>query len=203
MAWSLYLLAKNTAVQKRLRDEIHASIPNVDAIGDLAGTLESLPYLNGVCYETLRIFPTVPFTRRIAVRDTRILDQHIPSGTLLEMSIWATNRDPKLWGNAADQFIPERWIDGDANPDGSKVDGKPNNHGGAPSNYALLTFLHGPRSCIGQGFAKAELRVLLAAFVGAFEFELAEPGKEIVPFGMVTMKPMGGLHLKVRKVKDW
>jgi len=113
------------------------------------------------------------------------------------MSTWATNRDPQLWGNDAANLIPERWIDGDVAPDGSKVDGKPNNHGRASSNYALLTFLHGPGSCIGQGFAKAELRDLLAAFMGASEFGLADAGKEIVPFGIVTMRPMGGLHLKV------
>lgn len=78
--------------------------------------------------------------------------------------------------------------------------GKPNNNGGAESNYALLTFLHGPRSCIGQGFARAELRALVAAWVLSFEFEMARLGEVLVPEGMVTVKPRGGLHLRVKFV---
>lgn len=60
-----------------------------------------------------------------------------------------------------------------------------------------MTFLHGPRSCIGQSFAKAELRALVAAFVGAFEIEMEDPSHVPMPAGVVTIKPRDGLRLRL------
>ncbi|KAF2100407.1 putative P450 monooxygenase [Rhizodiscina lignyota] len=189
--WLTFLLALHPNVQSRVREEVRQALPGrpaKDTDVDLSAVLESLPYLNGACNETLRLYPTVPITVRTSVRETRILDRPIPSGTNVIICPWAVNRNPKLWGPDAGEFKPERWID----------DGKPNNSGGADSNYSNLTFLHGPRSCIGQNFAKAELRCLLAAFVGAFEWTMIDEEKDIIPAGVVTIKPRNGLHLRLR-----
>jgi cytochrome P450 len=186
-------LAKHQKYQSRLRDELRQNLRD-DALKDpprqIASILESLPWLNAICNETIRLFPAVPETRRIAVRDTTIGGQIIPAGTDFVVPIWWLNRTTELWGLNATEFCPERWIDAET--------GKPNNNGGAESNYALLTFIHGPRSCIGQGFAKAELRALLAVWMLSFEFEMARPGEALVPEGMVTLKPKDGLYLRVK-----
>lgn len=157
----------------------------------LADKLESLPYLNAVCNEVLRMYPTVPVTIRDAVRNTTIADQYIPKGTQLILSPWAINRSPRLWGPDSEVFKPERWID---------ANGKANNHGGAGSNYCQLTFLHGPRSCIGQRFAQSELRALLASFVARFEWDMAMPDSEVIPAGVITTKPKNGMKLNIKKV---
>ena len=94
--------------------------------------------------------PTTPVTTRVARKDTTILGHPV---------------------RGAETFDPSRWIDSN---------GKANNIGGASNNYAFSTFLHGPRKCIGQGYAKAEIRTFVAALVGRFEFEMAN--KEEVPF---------------------
>ena len=159
---------------------------------DLASTLEQLPYLNGIMHETLRLYPTVPMTMRQAIQDTQLGDQFIPKGTVVVLSIWLMNRSPEVWGPEAGEFQPERWI----------TDGKPNQNGGASSNYEFLTFLHGPRSCIGQGFAKAELRCLLAAMVGAFSWELSMDEKKVIPRGVITIKPAHGMHLKFKTLQQ-
>jgi len=191
--WVLAVLAQNPTYQTQLRSELRAHI-TAEALSnpnaDLATTLESLPWLNAICYETMRLFPTVPLTRRIAIRDTEIIGLPVAKGTHFRMPVWWLNRVPALWGPDATLFKPERWIDADS--------GRPNNHGGAESNFALLTFLHGARSCIGQGFAKAELRCLVTAWVLAFEFSMANEGQVLVPEGVVTVKPKGGLNLKVK-----
>jgi cytochrome P450 len=155
---------------------------------DIAGTMERLPYLNGVINETLRLFPTVPVTIRVSRVDTHLCDHPIPKGTEILISPWLINRSKELWGADAEVFRPERWID----------DGRPNNMGGATSNYDYMTFLHGPRSCIGQNFAKAELRCLVAAMVRKFEWELNMDEKDIIPGGAITIKPTKGLHVKVK-----
>ncbi|KAL2177416.1 cytochrome P450 [Thermothelomyces heterothallicus CBS 202.75] len=194
LAWSSYLLAKHQEYQKKLRDEVTEALGEKPVAGelpvDLAGVLKQLPYLNGIMHETLRLYPTVPLTMREALRDTRLGDQPIPKGTEVVVSIWQVNRSPEIWGPDADRFRPERWINAD--------DGKANRHGGARSNYDFLTFLQGPRSCIGQEFAKAEMRCLLAALVTSFSWDLAMDESKIVPRGVITIKPEHGMYLRMR-----
>lgn len=200
--WATYLLAAHPEYQRRLREEIRAALPPGAFTGpsfDIAGVLERLPLLNGVCNEAVRLYPTVPITTRIAKRDTIIAGHHIPRGTEIFLSPWAVNRSPELWGPQAEIFIPERWID-NANSTDPSSPPKPNNHGGAESNYALLTFLHGPRSCIGQNFAKAEMRCLVAALVERFEWDLDMKGMDILAAGVITIKPKNGLHVRLRRV---
>lgn len=96
------------------------------------------------------------------------------------------NRSPALWGPDATEYNPDRWLTG---PDAAT--------GGAKTPYALVTFLHGPRSCIGQGFARLEMRCLLAALVMRFRFEIVEGEKEVEVGGFVTIKPRGGLRLRL------
>lgn len=190
--WTTWLLATHPEIQTSLREELREALPtNPSQEIDLATILENLPLLNGVCNETLRLYPTVPITVRECVNATTILDQYIPKGTQLILSPWAINRSPTLWGPTASDFVPDRWIN---------LDGKPNKHGGARSNYAQLTFLHGPRSCIGQGFAMAELRCLVAAFVSVFEMEPKSPGMVAVPAGVITTKPRDGMELRLTPV---
>jgi cytochrome P450 len=178
--WMTYLLAKNPEIQRRLRAEIHQNVPSPDApvnCDELSSILQSLPLLNGVCNETLRLYPAINIIYRNTVRPTMLLGNLVPAGIQVILSPWATNRSESLWGAGATEFRPERWIETDA---GTGVK-KPNNSGGAVSNYANLTFLHGPRSCIGHAFAAAELRCLAAMFVGKFKFEMADPDEVIIP----------------------
>lgn len=46
--------------------------------------------------------------------------------------------------------------------------------GGAKSTYSWLTFGAGPKTCIGERFAKAELNCLLSSIFGKFEIEFPE-----------------------------
>jgi cytochrome P450 len=190
LTWATYLLATHPETQSRLRAEIHKHIPDptrlLDDSFDIPRLLESLPYLNAVCKEALRLYPTLPISSRCSIRDTTITGQFIPKGTRILIVPWATNRDPKLWGPDAEAFRPERWLDA--------------MNGGADSNYAFLTFFHGPRGCIGQNFARAELRALVAAFAGEFEMRMADPNEKILVGGTITSKPINGMRLKLTPV---
>jgi cytochrome P450 len=157
--------------------------------------LESLPILHGVCNETLRLYPPVPTTVRVAIRDSQIGDEHIPAGTKIFLAPWGINRSPHLWGESASEFIPDRWIDAET--------GKPNNNGGKSSNYATLTFLHGPRSCIGEKFARSELKALVAVFAGTFKMNMADPTEVPIPAGAITTKPKNGMRLKLQVLEGW
>ncbi|KAF2757986.1 cytochrome P450 [Pseudovirgaria hyperparasitica] len=189
LTWATYLLGRHQAVQARLRTEVHQTIPALDpntpATADL---IDSMPYLDAVCNEVLRIYPTVPVTARIAVRPTQINNTPIPTGTSVMISPWATNRLPSLWGEDAEVFRPERWL------------GEEGKWGGATSGYAFVTFLHGPRSCIGQGFARYELKCMLAVLVARVRWELRERDVEPMPEGTLTIKPKGGMEIVVEEL---
>ena len=195
LQWCVYALSKHPDVQTRLREEIRANLPSIsvdnpDSIS--ATTIDSLPYLNAVCNEVFRFHPSAPITIRIANRDTSLAGHPIPKGTAVHIVPAMTNHDKSLWGLDADQFNPDRWLGpGRANT------------GGANSNYAFLTFLHGPRSCIGQGFAKGELACLLAAFVGRFQFELEDPNAKLLLREGATVSPKDGVRARLTPLEGW
>ena len=131
--WALVALSQHPEMQTRLRNEIRKVLPSIDDNTRMtAEAMDSLPYLHAVCSEVLRFYAPVPFTRREAVKDTTIIGQFIPKGTNIVIVPYAINFSKELWGEDAEQFNPDRWL-------GEKR----KNNGGAESNYANLTFLHG------------------------------------------------------------
>lgn len=195
MQWAVYALCKNPEVQIKLREEIRANLPSLsseDSSTIDATTIDNLPYLHAVCNEILRFHPSVPGTIRTAVKDTSLVGKPIPKGTILVIAPEVLNHLEELWGPDADKFNPERFMG----------PGKANT-GGATSNYAFLTFLHGPRSCIGQGFAKAELACLLAATVGKFHMELKYPDRELELREGATVSPKDGVLAKFTPLEGW
>ncbi len=194
MVWAIYALCKHPEYQTRVREEIRANLPSIDdaytPVTDKV--LERLPFLHAICNEVLRVYAPVPVTLREAGNDTSIMGQYVPKGTKIVLSAWAINLSTELWGPDAAEFKPDRWMGpGRANT------------GGAESNYAFMTFIHGPRSCIGQAFAKAEFACLLASIVGRFEMELEDPDREVEVKGGVTSRPKGGLPVRMRRVEGW
>ncbi|PLB51291.1 cytochrome P450 [Aspergillus steynii IBT 23096] len=182
--WAVYLLASHPSIQTDLRAEILSCASPEDWITqnpEVATRLENITLLNAVCNETLRLYPSVPLTARVAAQDTSILDCPVPKGTPVMVAPGAINRAPHLWGPTAGQFRPERWIDA--------ATGEVNKKGGAESVYAMLTFLHGPRNCLGSGYGRAKLSVMVAAFVAAFEFELEDPQEPILQNGRLATRP--------------
>ncbi|KAI9827286.1 MAG: hypothetical protein M1832_005424 [Thelocarpon impressellum] len=194
LTWASYLLCLHPDTQRRLRAEIRENLQSpADERPMSAAELDKLPYLHAVCNETLRFYPSVPLTIREAASPNATIQGHaIPQGTKVMIPVWAFNTATDFWGPDAAAFNPDRWMGpGRANT------------GGASSNYAFMTFLHGPRSCIGQGFAKAEFACLLAALVGRFEMELADPAFKLKVKGGITSKPSGGLKMKMTVLEGW
>lgn len=194
MAWATYLLVKHPDVQTKLREEIHANLPSIEdeSAQITSQDIDKLIYLNAVLNETLRVFPPVPLTLRETTADTTIQGHFIPASTSIVVCPWAINTSAALWGDDAKEFKPERWLG----------PGRMNT-GGADSNYAVTTFLHGPRSCIGKDFAKAEFACLVAALVGRFEMELEDPEWVMEIQNGITARPKGGLRVRLRPVKGW
>lgn len=179
-------------MQAKLRDELRSGLPNprTNFHSVNANEFDNLPYLNVTCNETLRLFSPAPLTIRVAAKDTALFDHVISKGTPIFIRPCAVNLSRDLWGHDAMGWNPERWIG----------DMRHNNSGRVTSNHAFLTFLQGKRRCVGEGFAKGEKKVLLAALVSTFEMEFVQGGKGNVKDGF-TAKP-NGLFVKLRVVNE-
>lgn len=195
LQWAIYALSKNQDVQSRLREEVRSNLPGISAANKQpidATAVDNLQYLHAVCNEVLRFHPSVPMTVREASKDTTLVGQHIPKGTKFVISPELVNHMEEFWGPDANEFNPDRWMG----------PGKANT-GGATSNYAFLSFIHGPRSCIGQGFSKAELACLLAAVVGSFKFELKYPDAKLEVRQGATVSPKDGVIAIFTPLEGW
>ncbi|KAJ7301514.1 cytochrome P450 [Mycena albidolilacea] len=176
--WAVFELARNPEIQTRLRNELLV----LDTENPSMDDLNSLKYLDAVVRETLRAHAPVPLASRVAMRDD-VIPLETPytdaTGTVHEtirltkgqsvvLPILAINRDPAIWGADADQFIPERW------------ERSPAISTGIPGHWSqMLTFLGGPRACIGFRFSLIEMKALLFTLVRGFEFELPVPATDV------------------------
>ena len=193
LSFAICMLCTHPEVQTRLREEVRASLPDPRSPTSSISSndIDSLPYLNAVCNEVLRLYSPVPITVRVAAHNTTLIGHPIPKGTTIFIAPWATNANKDFWGEDAADFNPDRWIG----------EGKANS-GGIESNYAFLTFLHGPRSCIGQSFAKGEFACLLAAWAGALETRFADADYVVRVKNGLTPRPQD-LEVKVEVLQEW
>jgi len=171
----LHLLTLRPDIQDRLRKELRdACHENEDITHD---HLVSLPFLEAVCRETLRLYPGVSGVTRTALSDAvlplsapihdvdgrKTHEVFVPKGTNVYIHIYNLNRDPSIWGADAAEWKPERWLA----PLPESVQ-----EAHIQGVYAnMMTFIGGPRACLGFKFAQLEMKVALSQLIPAFRFE--------------------------------
>ncbi|KAI1078699.1 cytochrome P450 [Whalleya microplaca] len=186
-----------------------------------ADALHRMKYISAVMKETLRLHPPAA-TARMSAPSTGLTvrspdgQEHCLDGTIIYNCETLIHRDPGVYGNSADSFVPERWIGQDDEP--SEKEWTASSLHQLPSS-AWRPFERGPRSCIGQEFANIELRVIIAVVarrydfikVGLGEIETDEKHLPVIAHGgrfkikselyntrQVTSKPVDGMRMKVR-----
>lgn len=113
----LFLLS-NPTVYSALQTEIDSAI-SAGLISSPISDSEArqhLPYLQAVIRESLRFFPPVAcgvFYKNVPEQGDSLCGYHLPGGTKVSTvaGLMALNRDKQLWGDDADVFRPERWIE--------------------------------------------------------------------------------------------
>ncbi|OJT08218.1 Cytochrome P450 3A12 [Trametes pubescens] len=173
----LHLLSQHPDVQEKVREEILAAGDGKDIAYD---ELVSLPYLDAVCRETLRVYPMAPFrfreTRQDVVlplsqpvrgRDGSMISQiPLPKDTTVFVGVISANTHMAIWGPDGHEWKPERWLS--PLPEAvteSKIPGVYSN---------LMTFWGGGRACIGFKFSQLEMKVVLTTLLSTFKFKLSD-----------------------------
>ncbi|PCH37141.1 hypothetical protein WOLCODRAFT_83766, partial [Wolfiporia cocos MD-104 SS10] len=83
-----------------------------------------------------------------------------------------------IWGEDALEFRPDRW---ENIPEAAKrIPGVWGN---------MMTFLGGPRACIGYRFSLVEIKALLFILIRAFEFEMAVPADRVLKGSAGIVRP--------------
>jgi cytochrome P450 len=178
LTWTLWLLAKDEAVQRRVYDEAMAVIGQ-GAVG--VDHINALSFTRQVILEAMRLFPPVPLLSRIPKAAMQLGGLSITPPAWVGIPIFALHRNALLWNNPH-AFDPERFAPEQAN---------------GRSRYAHLPFGAGPRVCIGANFAMIEAVVILATLVRAFRFQPV-PGHKPRPVARLTLRPAGGMPLLMR-----
>ena len=71
------------------------------------GDIPSLPYMEAVVKETMRLHPVSPMLApRLSREDVSVGGHDVPAGTLVFVNVWAIARDPAMWGRTAGEFRP-------------------------------------------------------------------------------------------------
>ena len=179
LAWTFYLLGQNPETEQKLQKEVDTVLEGrAPTFQDLA----RMPFLEMVFKESLRLYPPAYGVVREALSDCEIGGYPIPKGSTLAMFQWVVHRDPRFFDRPED-FVPERWE---------------NDFAKTLPRCAYFPFGAGPRLCIGNTFAQAEVPMLLATIIQKFQLKLVL-GHRVVPAPSLTLRPLKGIRVTLKK----
>ncbi|XP_044850904.1 cytochrome P450 4F22-like isoform X3 [Mauremys mutica] len=159
LSWVLYNLACHPEYQERCREEIKDLMRDKESEEIEWEDLSQMPFSTMCIKESLRLHPPVTAVSRCCTEDIKLPDGRVlPKGNICLISIYGTHHNPAVWPEPQ-VYNPHRF-----DPENSK--NKP--------PLAFMPFSAGPRNCIGQNFAMAEMKVVLALTLLRFAVRLDE-----------------------------
>ncbi|XP_068979727.1 cytochrome P450 6k1-like [Bombus flavifrons] len=186
MSFTLYELALNQDVQKKLRAEIE------DALEKTGGKITydmitTLPYLDMVISESLRKYPVLAYVDRITVADYKVpnSDLVIEKGTPIFISIMGSHYDSRYFPNP-EKYDPLRFTE-------EVKSTRP--------SLSYLPFGAGPRICLGMRLGLMQSKLGVVQILKDYEISPCKKTKIPIvldPNGIITTA-VGGVHLNIRK----
>ncbi|NMO00400.1 cytochrome P450 [Gordonia sp. TBRC 11910] len=174
-----YFLGRDPAWQDRVRAESLALDKKTLDYDDL----DALPSLDLAFKETLRYNAPVGMLFRKAIKDTELVGQFIPKGTVISINPWATMQLAQWWPNPTtwdpDRFAPQRRED--------KV-----------HRFAWAPFGGGAHKCIGLYFGGMEVKAIMHQMVQQFEWTVPAGYFPAMTYG-TGPTPADGLPIDIRR----
>ncbi|WP_405178905.1 cytochrome P450 [Nocardia sp. NBC_01377] len=148
VVWALYHLHRAPRVLARLRAEVLEAGTDADPT-----TLATLPYLDAICQETLRLHPPVPIVLRRVSAPFTLRGVTLAAGGVMGVALPLLHSEPTVWPDS-ERFHPERFLE----------------RGFGPFEYA--PFGGGHRRCVGAALAEYEMRIVLATILSRVRLAL-------------------------------
>lgn len=179
LTWAAWELWKRPEEEKRLMAEIAEvrtfTLPDQDWVPSFRDVAD-LKYMDAFLHETLRLHPSVPSDAKVAAKDCVLPDggYKLPAGTQVGFNPYSIGRSTLIWGRDAEEFNPVRWL--------------------TERKYSQWEFPHfnaGARVCLGQHVAILEAKVLFAALLNAFSWNVADNHDPVYRISVVLAMKFG------------
>lgn len=177
MTWLLLELYRHPEIRSRLQVEL-AEVTNRGPLG--VEQLPHLRYLELVLKETERRHSVLTGLPRKVIKAFEFDGYQVPVGVIVYYSILFTHMIPEVFSQP-ERFDPDRFA-----PPRNEADRTP---------FSLVGFGAGPRSCIGQGFARMEMKILTAVLLDNYDWNVLD-GQNLRPTYSPTNRPKDGLRLE-------
>ncbi|TYJ57637.1 hypothetical protein B9479_001719 [Cryptococcus floricola] len=148
LTFCVYALAIHPEIAHKVRDEV-VSVCGLQGEITKDHTRE-MRYNRAFINEVLRLFPPVPLNIRRTLRPSILptpIPSYMPANTSIILATILMQRDPKVWGEDAQVFEPDRWMNG------SEL-----------QREGFTSWNIGPRMCLGQPFALTAAHSFIAHF---------------------------------------
>ncbi len=168
--WAWYLLSRHPEVEERLSCEL-------DRLRD--GIWPAPSTVRQTIEEVLRLYPAGWLLTRRALENDRLGDYFVPAGTEIYISPYLIQRHPDFWDEPnrfdPDRFAPDRLSDRQLR--------------------AMLPFSAGPRNCVGEALARAEMQVHLMTIARALRLRYENSRPPVLDVG-INLRSKGDFMMR-------
>lgn len=161
-----YLVLNAPKIYAKLIDEIDTA----QKAGELSEMIsyaeaQNLQYFQACLKEAMRLRPAVGLNiyRHVPPEGAEIDGTFYPGGTEVSVNGWVLHRDEATWGKDAEEFRPERWLEGNAKA----------------LERHMYQFGGGSHLCIGRNLALFEMNKVLPQLMREYKIELVHPGRPL------------------------
>jgi cytochrome P450 family 110 len=153
-------------------------ISEIDALGEdaEADALASLPYLEAVCLEALRMNPPVVDTGRSPREPFKLMGYTIPPGEGINASPLLLHMREDIYPEP-ERFRPERFLERKYSP------------------FEFIPFGGGARRCLGAAFAMYEMKIAIGTILRRYRLRSAADKRIAFVRRGLTLGPRGGVPM--------
>ncbi|KAM0804923.1 cytochrome P450 [Usnea florida] len=148
--------------------------------------VSELPYLDACVNEAIRLHPPfcLQLERIVPEGGITVCGRYLEEGTVVGMNPYVVNRHRPTFGEDADSWRPERWLE-----HGAEYRRK--------LEQSIMTFGAGRRVCLGKSVALLEIKKIVPALLLNYKFELLDPNSYVVENSYFFRQR--GINVKARK----
>ncbi|KAH7329708.1 cytochrome P450 [Stachybotrys elegans] len=157
ISWALFQMGNDPNVMRKMSDEVTRICGSSPPT---ASKLKEMTYVRAVISEVFRLYHPLGVNMRLALNDVTLPTGGgktgkeplaIAKGTSIMYSLMGMQRRKDIYGEDADVFRPERWLE-------TSVD-----------RWHFIPYNHGPRVCLGRNFGQQQMEYILARICQEYE----------------------------------